>query len=169
MHFKQDTVIKLLLWSKLILWSYFEYQEISTKIDDFYFLSYEQGWQDTIRFKEEGQRCSILKRWVLSRTYFLRNILRDFRELHQRGRHIQLMELPIRSICWGINFIALYKPTYQILASYWALTLQKVCGGGRWWCWVVLWWCRVMWWWWWVVCWLRVTLAFSFGLGQAEQ
>ena len=33
-------------------------------MDDFHILPVEQGWQDTIRFKGEGHRCSILKRLV---------------------------------------------------------------------------------------------------------
>ena len=57
-------MIKLLLWSKLILWSCFKYQNTPTKTGDFYLLPDEQGWQDTIHFKEEGHRCSILKSFV---------------------------------------------------------------------------------------------------------
>ena len=64
-------------------------------MDDFQLHPDDQLWQDNIHFKDEGHRCSILKRWVPFCTYFLTNILKDFRELPQRGRHIQLMELPI--------------------------------------------------------------------------
>ena len=35
MHFKPDMLIKLLLWSKLILWSCLKYKETTTKRDDF--------------------------------------------------------------------------------------------------------------------------------------
>ena len=33
----------------------------------------------------------------------------------------------------GVNSLALEKPKYQILASYRAVALQKVCGVGGWW------------------------------------
>ena len=92
--------LKLLLWSKLILWGCSEYQDTPAEMDDFQLLPNDEGWQDTIHFKDEGHGCSILKIWVPSCTYFLRNILRDFRELTQRGCHIQLMELPLSFICW---------------------------------------------------------------------
>ena len=44
-----------------------------------------------LKMKGIGHRCSILKKWVPSCTHFLRNILRDFCELPQRGRHLQLI------------------------------------------------------------------------------
>ena len=95
-------------------------------MDKFQLLPDDQGWQDTIHFKDEGHRCSILKRWVPSCTYFLRNLLRDFRELLQRGRHIQLMELPILSICWlsdysqcpNLNKIEKTEKKQEKLAQY---------------------------------------------------
>ena len=101
--------INLLLWSKLILWSRSKSPDTPAEKDDFQLLPYDRGWQDTIHFKDEGLRCSILKRWVLSCAYILRNIIRDFRELPQRGRHIQLMELPISSICW----LSDYSPGWE--------------------------------------------------------
>ena len=69
-------------------------------MDEFQHLPNNRKWQDTIHFNDGGHRCPILKRWVPSFTYFLRYIFRDFREPPQRGHHIQLMELPISSICW---------------------------------------------------------------------
>ena len=48
----------------------------------------------------------------------------------------------------GINFLALEKPTYQILSSYDAKNpLKSLCGGGGW---------------------LKVILVLGFGLGQAN-
>ena len=78
MHFKQDAVIKLLLWSRLILWSCFKYQETPTKMDDFHILPVEQGWQDTIRFKEEGHRCSILKKLVSQLYLYTKKFIQSF-------------------------------------------------------------------------------------------
>ena len=70
MHFGHDLGIKLILWRNLILWSCFKYHDNPTKTDDFNLLPDEQECQDTIRFNEEGHRCSILKKlisWTLWR------------------------------------------------------------------------------------------------------
>ena len=58
------------------------------------------GWWFTILFKEEGNRCSILRRLVISCTILLRNILWVLLEPPQRCHHIQLMELSISPTCW---------------------------------------------------------------------
>ena len=52
MHFKPDMLIKLLLWSKLILWSCLKYKETTTKRDDFYIL----------KLNKDGKTPFILKR-----------------------------------------------------------------------------------------------------------
>ena len=96
------------------MWSCSEYQDNPAEMDDFQLLPDDRGWQDTIHFKDEGHRCSILKTWIPSCTYFLRNILRHFRELPQRGRHIQLMELPISTICWLSDYLQPYSSNLTI-------------------------------------------------------
>ena len=44
--------IKLLLWSKLILWSCSDYQDTPAEMDDFQLIPDDRGWQDTIHFKD---------------------------------------------------------------------------------------------------------------------
>ena len=83
-------------------------------IDDFQLLPNNRGLQDTIHFKDEGHRCSILKGWVTPFTYFFRNILRDFLELPQLGNHIQLMEIPISSICWLSDYVLIHLLVIQL-------------------------------------------------------
>ena len=58
MHIKEDTEMKLLLWSKIILWSQFEYQKNPTKMDDFHLL----GKQTRVESERhiEYAKCSSL-------------------------------------------------------------------------------------------------------------
>ena len=78
------------------MWSCSDYQDTPVEMDDFQLIQETEDGK-TIHLKDKGHRCSILKRWVLSCAYILRNMIRDIRELPQRGRQ---MELPISSICW---------------------------------------------------------------------
>ena len=68
-------------------WSCLKYQETPTKINDFHILPVEQGWQDTIHFKEEGHKCSILKRFIFNCIPLTRNSFKVFHELPHRGGH----------------------------------------------------------------------------------
>ena len=78
-------VIKLLLWSKLIMRSCFKYRETPTKMEDFHSLPVEQGWQDTIRFKEEVHSCSILKRLVSNCIHICQEVHSEFSVSCLRG------------------------------------------------------------------------------------
>ena len=81
MHFKHDVVIKLLLWSKLILWSCFKYQETITKMDDFHILPVGK----TPFILEEGRRCSILKRLVSNCIHICQEVHSEFSVSCLRG------------------------------------------------------------------------------------
>ena len=107
MHIKQDTGLSYFCGVSLY-WG-------AALIDDFQLLPNNRGLQDTIHFKDEGHRCSILKGWVTPFTYFFRNILRDFLELPQLGNHIQLMEIPILSIFWMSDYPLTPPPKKKIL------------------------------------------------------
>ena len=65
MHIKEDTEMKLLLWSKIILWSHFEYQKNPTKMDNFHLLLDERGMQDPIHLKEERNIMFYFEKIVL--------------------------------------------------------------------------------------------------------
>ena len=86
MHMRQDTGLSY--FCRASLFCYSKYQDPPAEMDDFQLLPDNWGWEDTTPFKDEVHRCSIL------------NSLEIYSELPQRGHHIQLMELPISSICW---------------------------------------------------------------------
>ena len=74
MHIRQDTGLSY--FCRASLFCYSKYQDPPAEMDDFQLLPDNWGWEDTTPFKDEVHRCSILKRWVPSFTYFPRNILR---------------------------------------------------------------------------------------------
>ena len=103
-HMRQNTELSYFCRASLFCGAALNIRKLQLRWLIFNFFQMTEDGKTPFILKMKAIRFSILKICVPSFTYFLKNIVKDFRELPQRGRHIHLMELLISGYLTKYNY-----------------------------------------------------------------